>query len=262
MSESSLSAEILPATASTSQAAPRLDLGQALIDTCLAMNASGINQGTSGNVSVRLSANRFLITPSGVPYERLNPADMVEMDLSGGYYGDLLPSTEWRMHHAIYEARPQAGAVVHTHSTYCTALSALRIGIPRFHYMIAVAGGDDIRCADYATFGTEELAIHMMTALQDRSACLLANHGMICFGPTLSKALWLAVEVETLARQFWAARQIGDPVLLSPDEIATVLGRFKSYGKQAGEMAPDDPMARLAPVRRGSSSDAGREPPV
>ena len=205
-----------------------------IIAACREMNALGINQGTSGNVSARVEGG-FLITPSGVPYDEMTPDQMVEMDLEGGHRGDLAPSSEWRMHRDIYRDRPEAGAVVHTHATFCTALACLRREIPAFHYMVAVAGGTDIRCADYATFGTQALSDEMLKALEGRRACLLANHGMICFAPDLGKALALAVEVETLARQYWHARQAGDPVLLSDEEMTTVLECFESYGQLGGD---------------------------
>ncbi len=225
------------------------DLRRAVIGTCLKMNALGLNQGTSGNVSVR-AGEGFLITPSGVPYEAMAPGQVVRMDLGGGYVGDWLPSSEWRMHLDIYRARPGAGAVVHVHSTYATALSCLRRGIPAFHYMIAVAGGATLRCADYATFGTQALSDAMLAALEGRSACLLANHGQIAFGPTLDKALWLAGEVEALARQYLVASQAGEPVLLDDSEMAGVIERFKSYGKQAHDLAEGAAAAVEAPVRR------------
>ena len=209
-------------------------LRQAIIAACRQMNALGINQGTSGNISAQV-AGGFLITPSGVPYDEMAPGQMVEMDLEGGHRDDQRPSSEWRMHRDIYRARPEAGAVVHTHATFCTALACLRREIPAFHYMVAVAGGASIRCADYATFGTQALSDNMLRALEGRRACLLANHGMICFGADLKKALALAVEVETLARQYWHARQAGEPVLLSEEEMTTVLERFESYGQQGAE---------------------------
>ena len=227
-----------------------LSLRQQIIDACREMNSTGINQGTSGNVAARCDGG-CLITPSGVPYDRMRPEQIVFVDDEGGYYGDWLPSTEWRMHYDIFQARPEAGAVVHAHATYATALSCLRQGIPAFHYMIGAGGGTDIRCADYATFGTAELSQNMLAALSDRTACLLANHGMICFGPDLAKALWLAVEVETLARQYWLARQAGTPVLLDEAEMARVLARFKTYGKQADDLAEGDAEAVIPPVHRG-----------
>ncbi len=205
------------------------ELRQSIIAACLEMNALGINQGTSGNVSARVEGG-FLITPSGVPYDEMAPDQVVEMDLEGGHPEGQRPSSEWRMHSDIYRDRPEAAAVVHTHATFCTALACLRREIPAFHYMVAVAGGTSIRCADYATFGTQALSDNMLRALEGRRACLLANHGMICFGPELKKALALAVEVETLARQYWHARQAGEPVLLSETEMNRVLERFESYG--------------------------------
>jgi L-fuculose-phosphate aldolase len=224
-------------------------LRREIIDTCLKMNAAGINQGTSGNVSARIDRG-FLITPSGIPYEEMAPEQIVEMDLDGGYRGDLLPSSEWRMHLDIMRTRPEAGAIVHTHAVHATALSTLRRDIPAFHYMIGVGGGPDIRCAEYATFGTEALSDNMLKALQGRTACLLANHGMICFAPNLKKALWLATEVETLARQYWCACQAGSPVVLSDGEMRGVLARFKTYGKQPHELKKGDAPAVEAPVRR------------
>ena len=212
------------------------DLARSVIETARAMNASGINQGKSGNVSARGSdAGIMLITPSGVGYDDLTPDDIVPVDIeSGEARGRLLPSSEWRMHRDIYRARPEAGAIVHTHSTFCTALACRREGIPAFHYMVAMAGGTDIRCAPYATFGTQALSDHMVAALENRNACLLANHGMICFDATADKALELAIEVETLARQYWHACQGGTPTILSEAQMAEVLEKFKTYGKQPG----------------------------
>ena len=226
-------------------------LRKEVIEVCLAMNAQGINQGTSGNVSVRTDEG-FLITASGIPYERMKPFHVVEMDLDGGYRGDILPSTEWRMHLDIFKTKPHAGAIVHVHSPYATALACLRKEIPPFHYMIGVAGGSTIRVADYAPFGTPELSVTMLKAMEGRSACLLANHGQICFAPTLEKALWLAGEVEAICQQYWAASLMGKPVILTEAEMAAVLKRFKTYGKQADELQGLDPseLAVMAPVRR------------
>ena len=195
------------------------------------MNAEGINQCLAGNVSVRFEEG-FLITPSGLTYDRLTPDEIVFVDMAGQAQGGLLPSSEWRMHLDIYAGKPQAGAVVHAHSTFATALSCLRNPIPAFHYMVAVAGGADIRCSHYALFGTQELSDTMLKALEDRRACLLGTHGMICFHDNLDKALWLAIEVETLAKQYWYACQTGEPVLLSADQMAEVIEKFKRYGKQ------------------------------
>lgn len=206
--------------------------GQRIIDACLAMHREGINQGSAGNISVR-TAGGFLITPSGVAYERMRPEDMVQMDLEGQSAGEQRPSSEWRMHCDIYRTRPEAGAVVHAHPTFCTALSCLRKGIPPFHYMVAVAGGSDIRCSGYALFGTQALSDAMLAALEGRRACLLGTHGMICFHDDLDRALNLSIEVETLARQYWHACRIGEPVLLSEAEMAEVIMQFGDYGQQS-----------------------------
>lgn len=216
-----------------------------IIESCKAMNRLGINQGTSGNISARVPEG-FLITPSGVPYDDLTPEMIVAMDLEGGYVGELRPSSEWRMHFDIYRTRPDAGAVVHTHAVNATALSCLKRGIPAFHYMVASAGGPDIRCARYATFGTAQLSRNMLKALDGRDACLLANHGVICLAPKLARALWLAGEVETLARQYIAACQLGEPTILSKAEMQVVIDRFKGYGRQGATGA----LAAEAPVRR------------
>ena len=209
----------------------REELATGIIDSCLAMNARGINQGSAGNISARFESG-FLITPSGMAYERLKPEHIVLVDLDGQCPDPLKPSSEWRMHRDIYANRPEAGAVLHAHSTFATSLACLRMHIPAFHYMIAVAGGVDIRCSDYALFGTQALSDHMLVALQDRRACLLGTHGMICFHDNLDKALWLGVEVESLAKQYWHALQVGEPVILSTAEMAEVLQQFKGYGKQ------------------------------
>lgn len=231
------------------------NLRNEVIATCLRMNAEGINQGTSGNVSVR-TEDGFLITASGVPYHRAKPIHIVAMDLEGGYFGDFLPSTEWRMHFDIYRTRPEAQAIVHVHSTYAAALSCLRKDIPAFHYMIGVTGGTSLRVSDYAEFGTQELSDTMLVAMQDRKACLLANHGQICFGPNLDKALWLAIEVETLCKQYWAACLAGTPVVLADSQMRTVLARFASYGKQPGDLAGLDVPAVMPPARRDTSTGA------
>jgi L-fuculose-phosphate aldolase len=226
-----------------------LDLRKKIIATCLRMNSEGINQGTTGNVSAR-TEDGFLITASGIPYESMQPQHIVEMDLDSGYHGDYLPSTEWRMHMDIYRARPEAHAIVHTHSIFATALSCLRKDVPAFHYMIGVTGGVSLRVSDYAEFGTQELSDRMLEALADRAACLLANHGQICFGANLNKALWLAGEIETLCRQYWAASLAGKPVILSDQQMASVLRRFKNYGKQPQELVLGEAHAVIAPQRR------------
>ena len=199
------------------------------------MNALGINQGTSGNISARCGTT-MLITPSATPYDDMQPEHIAAMPLDGdgGWTGPLKPSTEWRFHRDILRARPEAGAVVHTHATYCTALAILRRDIPAVHYMIAAFGGASIRCAPYALYGTAELAAHALRALAGRDACLLSTHGMIAVASSLHKAMWLAVELETLAKQYCLALQLGTPVILSDAEIAEAMRGFASYGLQPG----------------------------
>jgi len=225
------------------------DLRRKVISTCLAMNAQGINQGTSGNVSVRTDVG-FLITASGIAYAKMKLEHVIEMDLDGGYIGPYLPSSEWRMHLDIFRARPEAQAIVHTHSVFATALACLRRDIPAFHYMIGVTGGASLRVSDYAEFGTQALSDTMLKALEGRSACLLANHGQIAFGPNLDRALWLAGEIETLCKQYWAASLAGKPVILDDGQMRTVLARFKAYGKQAAELGKGEAAAVTGPVRR------------
>ena len=202
---------------------------EALFNSALALQASGLNQGTSGNASVRYGEG-FLVTPSGMPPNDMNASSMVEMNMRGEAISPGKPSSEWRFHRDIYQARPEVGAVIHTHSMFATTLACLRKDIPPFHYMIAVAGGETIRCADYALFGTQALSDHAIKALNDRHACLLANHGMITVGKTLSQALYIAKEVETLCEQYWRALQIGEPNILSAQEMQDVFEQFKGYG--------------------------------
>lgn len=191
--------------------------------------ALGLNRGTSGNASVR-EGDGFLITPSGMAVEAMSPASMVEMNWEGQPTSLGKPSSEWRFHRDIYLARPEIGAIVHTHSMFATSLSCLRQDIPPFHYMIAVAGGKDICCAEYALFGTQALSDAAIIALKERKACLLANHGMIALGGTLEQAVDIALEVETLCEQYWRALQVGKPHLLSDKEMAEVFEQFKGYG--------------------------------
>lgn len=195
------------------------------------MNALAINRGTSGNVSARWRSG-FLITPSGLRYQDTKSNDVVFVDANGTPVGKRVPSSEWRFHYDIYRKRSDAHAVVHTHSSFATTLACLGKSVPAFHYMIAVAGGNNIRCADYATFGTQKLSNNALKALKDRKACLLANHGMIATGSNLDRALALAVEVEALCEQYWRALQIGKPKILSAAEMRIVIGKFASYGKQ------------------------------
>ncbi len=202
---------------------------QSIIDACRDMNRLGINQGTSGNISLR-HGEGMLITPTSVPYDAMQPDQIVFMKLDGALEAGQRPSSEWRFHRDILKARPDVNAVVHAHPPFATMLAIMGLEIPPIHYMIACAGGDTIRCAPYATFGTEELSRHAVAALEDRSACLLAHHGMIAVGPSLARAMWLAVEVETLARQYHGCLQIGTPPLLSKAEIENVRRRMEGYG--------------------------------
>lgn len=197
-----------------------------------ALATAGLNQGATGNASVRHEAG-MLITPTGVRPETLVDEAHVVMDLDGRCAANqATPSSEWHFHAAIYRARPEVGAVVHVHSPYATALACLRREIPAFHYMISMAGGDSIRCAEYATFGTAALSAKVVTALADRKACLLANHGLVAVGTDLVAAHRLTLAVEDLAQQYCLTLQCGTPVLLTADEMTQVLARFKTYGQQ------------------------------
>lgn len=202
---------------------------QSIVDACREMNRFGINQGTSGNISLR-HQDGMLITPTSTPYDTMQAEQIVFMKLDRAPQAGQRPSSEWRFHRDILKARADVNAVVHAHPPFATMLAIMGREIPPVHYMIACAGGDTIRCAPYATFGTEELSRHAVTALENRSACLLAHHGMIAVGPSLAKAMWLAVEVETLARQYHGCLQIGTPPLLSKDEIENVRARMAGYG--------------------------------
>ena len=204
-------------------------LRERIVATARGMNALGINQGKSGNVSARIEGG-FLVTPSGIPYDELAPADLVRVGLDGHVSGHREPSSEWRFHRDIYRTRSEAGAVVHTHSAYATTFACLGRPIPAFHYEVAFAGGKDIRCAPYRTFGTQELSDVALAALEGRKACLLAQHGVIAIGTDLADALRLADKVEHLARIYWQALQVGDPPLLSDGEMALMAERFRHYG--------------------------------
>ena len=207
---------------------------QLIIDLCIEMNRSGLNQGTSGNISARYDAN-MLITPSGIPYEKLRVEDIVCMSLENNEYtwqGAFKPSSEWHFHRSILQDKADLNAIVHTHSTFATVVSIAQEHIPACHYMIAAFGGNSVRCADYATFGTPELSENIRVAMVDRSACLLSNHGMIAGGNSLEKAMWAAIELETLARQFYYAKLQGQLVVLPDDEMDRVLEKFKDYGQK------------------------------
>ena len=210
-------------------------LRRAVIDTARAMNEAGINVNKAGNVSARCRRGRhegLLITPTGLGYDRLRPDDVVFLRLADGRpVGGRVPSSEWRFHLDIHRARPEFSAIVHTHSPSATALACHGRSIPAFHYMVAVAGGTDIRCAPYATFGTQELSDHALAALAGRKACLLAHHGVIACEASLPQALALAIEVEHLARMYLAALALGEPPRLADDEMAKVIEKFSTYGQ-------------------------------
>jgi len=235
-------------------------LREEIIATARRMNDLGINQGKSGNVSHRVPEG-FLVTPTGMDYDTLELADIVLMGFDGSHAGARLPSSEWRFHRDILRARPEVNAVIHTHSMFATTLACLGAEIPPFHYMVAVAGGDSIRCAPYATFGTEELSRHAVHALEDRKACLLANHGMIAIGATLKSALALAVEVETLAAMYWRALQIGEPNLLDSAEMARVIEKFRTYGQQASSLRAEPPSPPSPSRGEGGNSRRTQTPP-
>lgn len=206
---------------------------QQLLDVTCKLSALGLNKGTSGNCSVRTD-DGFLVTPSGMAVEDMVPASMVQMQFDGTVEAGKKPSSEWRFHHDILAARPEIGAVIHTHSMFATTLACLHRDIPPFHYMIAVAGGDTIRCAPYALFGSQALSDHALAALHERKACLLANHGMIALGRDLGDALAVAIEVENLCEQYWRILQMNPtPPLLTEAQMAEVFQQFKGYGKWA-----------------------------
>ena len=207
-------------------------LRASVVAGCQALAERGLTAGTSGNVSVRNGKDGFFVSPSGLDYAHMMPPDVPFVTLDGTWYGLKRPSTEWRFHRDIYKVREDAEAVVHTHSRYATALACRREGVPAFHYMVAIAGGNDIRCAPYATFGTQELSDMALQALDGRSACLLANHGVIALGSSVEKALRLAEEVENLAAQYVISLRQGAPILLDDDEMQRVLNKFQTYGSQ------------------------------
>ena len=203
-----------------------------VVEAARTLDAQGLNCGTSGNVSLRFR-DGLLITPSGVPTARMAVDDVVFMALDGRFEHRLKPSSEWRFHRDILAARPEIGAVVHAHPVHCTAFAICGKDIPAVHYMIAAFGGPSVRCAPYAPYGTEELSRLALAALEDRGGCLLANHGMIAAGSTLTKAVWLAVELETLCQQYAVALQVGTPLVLSDAEIMETVARFRGYGLNA-----------------------------
>lgn len=207
------------------------ELRRQLIATAQAMQPAGLNRGTAGNVSVR-DGDGFLITPTGMPYAALEAEDIPRMAFDGSHQGRRKPSSEWRFHRDLYAARPEFGAVLHAHSPFAVSLACLRLEIPPFHYMIARFGGDTVRCADYAIFGSQALSDAALRAMEGRCACLLANHGLLVAGRDLDQALALAIELEELCEQYWRACQLGQPVLLGQADMDEVIEKFRSYGQQ------------------------------
>jgi len=207
-------------------------LQDALISACRELAHLGLTHGTSGNISLRRDARQFFVSPTGMRYDVLEADDIPLVDLDGRWFGRRVPSSEWRFHRDIFKSRDDVGAIVHTHSTNATALACTGRGIPAFHYMVAVAGGTDIRCAPYYTFGTQALSDAAVAALQGRKACLLANHGVIAVGADLPAALALAGEVENLAAQYCAALALGDVRILDEIDMRPVLDKFRTYGNQ------------------------------
>src|SRR6516164_1947268 len=207
------------------------DLRTMVIAACRELTRRGLTHGTSGNVSIRCDERRFFVSPSGMDYESLQVDDVPLMDLDGRWFGRRRPSSEWRFHRDIFRARQDVGAIVHTHSPHATALACTGRGIPAFHYMVAVAGGRDIRCAPYHSFGTQDLSAAALVALQDRKACLLANHGVIATGADLASAMRLAGEVENLALQYSVALTLGEIRILDDAEMSRVIEKFRTYGQ-------------------------------
>jgi L-fuculose-phosphate aldolase len=207
-------------------------LRRAVIASCRELVRRRLAFGTSGNVSVRRDERSFFISPTGIPYDVLETCDIPLLDIDGNWFGRRRPSSEWRFHRDIFKSRDEIAAIVHTHSPKATSLSCTGRGIPAFHYMVAVAGGSEIRCAPYHTFGTQELSDAAVAALVGRKACLLANHGVIAVGVDLPSALALAGEVENLAAQYCTALTLGKVQILDEAEMDRVIERFSSYGMQ------------------------------
>lgn len=222
---------------------------RAIVQAARRLERSGLTHGTSGNVSVRVRGG-FLITPTGIAPDALTATDVVFCDPSGAPAPhQRAPSSEWRMHRDIYRARPDAGAIVHTHSPYATAIACLRQPLPAVHYMIAAAGGGDVRCAEYATFGTAELSRKVLAALEARQGCLLANHGVVAVGDDLARAMRVGLEIERVAQVYWLTLAAGTPCLLARDEMARVVERFRGYGQPAQGTRPAARRTQRGPKR-------------
>jgi L-fuculose-phosphate aldolase len=233
-----------------SGAATDAQLRASVVDACRELARTGLTPGKTGNVSVRRSGRQFFVSPTGLAYELIEPDDVPLVDLDGRWFGRRRPSSEWRFHRDIVASRDDVRGIVHTHSPHATALACTGRGIPAFHYMVAAAGGEDIRCAPFHPFGTQELSDAALAALRDRNACLLANHGVIAVGATLAAAFALAADVESLAQQYCTALSLGDVRLLTAQQMRLVIEKFRTYGRQdvaepgllcGGETLPDRP---------------------
>lgn len=209
----------------------RSEVAAEIIHTCLSMNASGLNQGTSGNISARY-LDGMLITPSGIPYEKLNEDSIVYVDAKGQAEAGKKPSSEWRFHLDVLKTRPECHAVVHNHAINATAVSILNKAIPPLHYMVVASGHHEIPCVPYATYGSEELSKHVIKGIRTSKAILIQHHGMIATEVNLEKALWLAHEVEVLAELYIKLLPLGEVPTLDRDEIEKVMAKFANYGLQ------------------------------
>jgi L-fuculose-phosphate aldolase len=207
-----------------------LQARQQLVATAQQLEALGMNRGSTGNASVRASEGGFWVTATGMAAAQLSVDNLVWIDARGQAHGEWQPSSEWHFHRAIYERRADLHAVLHTHSVHATALACLRRGLPAFHYMVAVAGGDSVPCTPYHLFGTEALSQAVAVAFADRQACLMANHGLVAGGRDMGQARKVLVEIEALCESYLKALAVGEPALLSPAEMAAVIEKFRSYG--------------------------------
>lgn len=207
-----------------------------IVEGMVKLDALALNRGSAGNLSLRHAIDQqdgMLITPTGMGADDLRPQDIVWLGFDGTLRGDWKPSSEWHFHQALYRFRPDLQAVVHTHSPHATALACLRLELPAFHYMVAVAGGDSVRCTPYHTFGTEALSQAVAAAMIDRNACLMANHGLVAAGATLAQAMKITIEIESLCGAYLQALAVGKPAILSAAQMAEVIEKFKHYGRSA-----------------------------
>lgn len=212
--------------------APESDPNASLVAAVRRLDARGLNRGSTGNVSLRSGAG-MRITPTGASADTLVAEDIVYLGFDGGVQGPWQPSSEWPFHRAIYVLREDVQAVVHTHSTYATALACLERPLPAFHYMVAVAGGDSVPCVPYHTYGSQALSDAVAAGLTGRNACLLAHHGLVACGESLEQAMTIAIEIEALCQTYLAALAVGEPARLSSAEMALVIEKFKRYGRSA-----------------------------